>query len=294
MADLTLKPGIHEGIPLKSYLSLPCFSKSMVTHLSKSPKHLRHYLDHPEYYETNGMALGNLADTLLFEPDQFSARYWEIPPTYTNSQKEIAPWTKASKTCRAAEDAAVAQGLKLARRDDVETARIIVQNIRNHPLASKWLAEGKFQTTLIWQDPMTEVMCKGRPDIWLPERIVDLKLTQSASPAAFSRIINQFQYHVQASMYHDGRIFLETGKYPVDVQLPFSFIVAEYEPPYDVVCYTLDMEAILCGRELFKQYVQVYADCCRMNQWPGYSNFDEMIGIPAWAERKIMMEGATS
>lgn len=295
---MQLKSGIHDGIPFKEYLNIQRFSKSMVAPLIRSPKHLRWYLDHADADEADRkMILGNVADCLLFEPATFGSRYWTIPATYTNSKGETSAWTKQSKTCREAEDSAIKAGLTPAKSEDVEKAGCIVARISEHPLASKWLAEGKFQQTIIWTDPQTGVECKGRADIIvpgdgpLPSRIVDLKLTKSAAPAQFSRVLNEMLYHVQAAMYHDGIIVSALGEDPQDIRIPFSFIVAEYDEPFDVVCYTLDMEAMLAGRAIFHDRAQVYSDCLRLKRWPGISNDDEMIGIPAWAANRVLMDG---
>jgi hypothetical protein len=286
-----MKNEIVRGLPFPKYLELPYFSKSLCQYLKRSPLHLRHYLDNPDYYVDSKMVFGNLVDTLLMEPDKFGDQFVLQPATYTSEKGEVKAWTMQSKTCKSLYDQMLRSGKIMVKYEDLERAKEIIKNITNHPTASKWL-KGEKQVSLFWEDPETKIPCKGRMDIWIPgERIVDLKVTGNLEPGAFQRIAYQMGYNVQAAIYHDAIHLIEKGKYPEDICLAYSLIVAEADPPHDVVCFNYGMTSMLIGRSAYRQALDTYADCIRMNQWPGYSSVAEELESPFWAIKKYEEEG---
>ncbi|MBU2249185.1 MAG: PD-(D/E)XK nuclease-like domain-containing protein, partial [Gammaproteobacteria bacterium] len=149
----------------------------------------------------------------------------------------------------------------------------------------------KTQVTVIWTDPETGILCKGRFDIFKPDRFADLKVTDNPHPGAFSKVAGNLKYHVQAAIYHDGFFCATEGAYPQEWKIPFSFIAAEAGPPHDVVTYDMQEESLDAGRVIYRDALQKYADCKAVNQWPGYSDFAEPLDIPQWLRHRILFEG---
>lgn len=285
-------PGIYDNIPFSEYLAIPYFSKSDVRPILKSPKHYKYEKDHPELAKQSArMDFGSLVDCLILEPDEFPKRFLTLPDTYQNSKKQIVPFTLHSKTCRkVVEDAKKAGIIPITIKQNTN-ARLIGLAIQNHRTAQTWL-KGRKQITIIWKDPETGVMCKGRIDIQLEDRLVDLKVTDDPSGGAFSRTATKMLYHVQAAAYLMGLYCADTGKYPEEWTLPFSFIAAEANPPYDVVTYDMDQESLDAGRAVFNSAIQLYADCMETDKWPGISDFAEPLTIQQWAIHRILYEGS--
>jgi len=285
-----LKPGIYTDIPFDEYLDLPCFSKSFVDPILKSPKHLKHYFSEKQK-SSPIMAFGSLVDALLLDQKEVERRFFKIPDTYINGKGEEKPWNMNSKSCKQAIADAVEAGKDCLKQADYDRAELVVKAIMEHPTASKWLG-GKHQVTIIWKDPATGVMCKGRPDILIEgERVVDLKCTDDPTPGKFSRVATNLKYYVQASMYLDGLHCAETGTYQTEWKIPFSFIAAEVTEPFDVVPYNMEVESLEAGRVIFQKAIELYADCQSTGQWPGYSNYAESLEIQQWALHKILYEG---
>jgi hypothetical protein len=169
---------------------------------------------------------------------------------------------------------------------------MIAGKILAHKTAGQWLSGAQNQVTLIWKDPETKVECKGRIDVLRPDRIIELKTTQSAQPSMFHRLAYNMKYHVGAAIYHDAYLYLKTGAYPTQIEMAVSLIVAETEPPYDVVCYDYDEESLLAGRMTYRVALERYLNCMTEKIWRGYSDVAEPISIPAWALNRINNEGA--
>lgn len=160
--------------------------------------------------------------------------------------------------------------------------------IRAHPIASRLLApgSGKAEQSAFWQDERTGVWRRARFD-WLPHAtggrmiVPDYKTARSAHPDTFARDAAAFKYHMQADWYLSCLAALG-----IDADAAFVFIVQEKEPPYLVSVFELDGEALRIGRELNAEALNVYAQCSRLDVWPGYSKEVELLSLPGYYTRQ--------
>ncbi|QMP19197.1 exodeoxyribonuclease I [Pseudomonas phage Persinger] len=153
-----------------------------------------------------------------------------------------------------------------------------------HPAAGKLLTgvPGVAELSVYWNDPMTGVLCRCRPDWWREDDLlVDLKTTDDASLEGFARSIANWRYDVQAPFYLDG-VRIATGRKPRG----FVFIAVEKKPPYAVGVYVLDAESLELGRAQYIADLKRYAECERTNTWPGYGDKIQTISVPAWHANK--------
>jgi len=287
---MDLKPGIYENISHSEYLALPYFSKSMVGPLLKSPKHLKHYQEN-DGKKSKRMDFGSVVDCLLLEPER-EDDIFIIPETYCDAKGHSKPFNMRSNSCRQMVKNAEEKGHVCINNADFERSRSVVDAVKSHPMANSWL-KGKYQVTIIWDDPQTGIRCKGRLDILGDDRAIDLKCTEQIEPDKFRRTATNLRYHVQAAMYLMGLHCIDKGDYPElgDWPFPFSFICAETVAPFDVVLYDMQVDSLMAGRHVFEYAVQIYVDCKLSNKWPGISNFAEPLEISQWALNKIAYEG---
>jgi hypothetical protein len=143
--------------------------------------------------------------------------------------------------------------------------------------------------TLAARDPVTGVWIRSKPDI-LPDTtdiIPDIKTSRSAHPDDFERQATELGYFQSAAHYMDviDLIYGEaTGK------RRFVLIVVESTPPHLVQIYHLDDEGIQMGRMLNRRALNVFAECLKAGEWPGYSGSDQPIlplHMTAWAQARI-------
>ena len=148
------------------------------------------------------------------------------------------------------------------------------------------------EMTLAWQDELTGVWLRARPD-FLPQtcidgddiRIVtDLKFMSGAhcSPRKFAKAMDDFGYHIAAAHYGEGikRIF---GKYPTG----YIFVVVEKEEPHTVSLYYPEPEDIERGRNQMRQAINLFAQCVKHNRWPGYADAPMQVSLPIYARMRI-------
>jgi hypothetical protein len=289
-----MKPGIYINVPMEEYKKWPGVHKSMFHSILRSGLQLKYDTEN-EKKPTGIMVFGNLVDCLLFEPSIFASRYKLTPKTYPAIIKKVScekKWSWNANYCKEWLEEQP-KNIEIITADDLTMASTIVDRIKNHPTAGKWILGSQNQVSLLWIDPETGLQCKARIDS-LPEdlcRIVDLKVTADPLPFAFSGIIKKFLYHAGGAFYHDG-YFLAQGKDPGPCpQLPFSFIAAEADAPYDVVTYDLGIESFDAGRIVYREALNRYKEIIDTEDFSGYSNVTEEIEIPRYALNKIQMEG---
>lgn len=287
--------GIFKGVPMNEYRKWKGVSKSMFSSVLKSGLHLKRYFEKGES-ESQFMVFGNLVDTMLFEESLFAERYSFVPETYPSTVKNVTtnkPWNWNANYCKEWRDEKFAEhpDIKLISSDDFYRAGKIRESILRHPEASKWLEGAQYQVSMSWVDHETGLTCKGRPDALKEERIIDLKVTNDCHPRGFSRTMNNFLYHCQAAFYHDGYFAARDLPIPETIQIPFSFIAAEDQEPFDVVCYNIGEQSFDVGRMIYREALQRYLDIKETGEYCGYSNVAEEIEIPQYAINKMQFEG---
>ncbi|MEO0699385.1 MAG: PD-(D/E)XK nuclease-like domain-containing protein, partial [Pseudomonadota bacterium] len=157
------------------------------------------------------------------------------------------------------------------------------------------------EETLAWQDPVTGVWLRARPD-FRPDtiktghhlRVVsDLKFMASTfcSPTGFSRAIGNFGYHQSAAFYADG-LRAVYGQYPthwvhVVVEKPEAGVEPQHAP-LSVSLYELPAEDIERGRLLNRRAINLFAKCLERDRWPAYADEEPAeVGLSNWARSQI-------
>lgn len=279
-----IKPGIYPDATFEEYIEWNAFHKSMVSPALRSTAHLHHYIE-SEKKSSKAMDFGSLVDCLILEPKIFENDFVMIPETYINSKDKEMPWTLKSNSCRDWMEETKNSGQTPYTREDYEKALLIAACCFDHKTANEWWKNSQKQVAIVWEDPDTGILCKGRIDILKENGIYDLKTTSNASPFEFRRVFNNLLYHVQASMYSEGLATINGGEL-----LPFGLIVAEADAPFCVATYIVGPESLVTGDNLFKRAIRKYKDYLELGP-TGYSNFAEEINIPNWA---LLLEEETA
>jgi hypothetical protein len=93
--------------------------------------------------------------------------------------------------------------------------------------------------------------------------LFDLKTCYSAQPKEFQKAILNYQYHVSAAFYLDGFQTVQPVKH-------FSWIAVEKTAPHCFGFYAADQELLNAGRAEYQRALEIYAECEKTGNWPGY------------------------
>lgn len=281
---LVTEPGVHPDMPEDVYHADPVPGGSLSSTGARKllppscPAKFRHWLDHGQApkdafdlgHAAHLKVLGTGADLVVVD---------------------AADWrTKAAKETRAA--AYAAGQVPLLEADHQRVANMAAA-VKRHPIAGPLLAPGSGQpeVSAFWVDQATGVWRRARYDFLrhpAPGRrriIVDYKTCQSADPDHIQRAVHSYGYAQQGAQYIDGAVALGLDETPV-----FVLVFQETEAPYLITVVQLDPVALRIGRDLNRQALEIYAECQRTGEWPGYSSDIELIALPAWVERQHTKE----
>jgi exodeoxyribonuclease VIII len=266
--------GFHQGLSSRDYHAIDAASSHRLGLLKKSPLHLKWSISNPTP-PSEAMVIGEAIHTAILEPMRFAHEY--IKGIKADGR------TKEGKAAK--EEFAKRAGLRTVLEPNIYND---IQNIsiacQGHSLANALInAATEVEVSGFFKDPTTGIFCKMRADAMCENQktIFDIKSTQDASPSEFEKSIFNFGYHRQAAFYIDGANIL--GKQIEN----YAIIAIEKVAPYAIAVYRLQNEAIELGRSENRGLLNLYAECVKNNNWPGYPEHFTDVGLPAWAKKQI-------
>lgn len=267
------EPGLYENVAHETYLSWDAASNSALGHMRQSPAHCFAAVHGPSN-PTPAKELGTALHFAILEPELFSQRYVIAPKVdkrTTKGKEEWAAFLKANP------------GKLHLDADGWEVCKALRDAVNSHPDAGPIIrASKRKELSGVWDDPATGVRCKLRMDLPCEKAgiLADLKSTEDASPDVFVRSIEKYGYHRQGAHYLDGAAKLDL------IFDQFVIIAFEKSPPYGVMVYQIEDEALEIGAKELAPLIRRYAECKRDNHWPGYPIGVHPISLPEWRLRR--------
>lgn len=255
-------------LPTDDYFALDAFSQSAAkTLITKSPLHARSgYRKVP----TKRMERGDVIGRLLLGRGK---DYEVLQHSSYNTNAAKADRDKARKAGRIpvlAEDfedyclAAETIRVKLADRD------ILLDGVSEQPIT--WVEHTEFG----------DVTCKGMFDhVWIDRgMILDLKVTEDASPAFVERNAENLGYGIQYAAYTRA---LEQLKPEFVGKVGMAFAFCEPDEPHAMNLSEPGGAFAEIGKRRWLRAVREWARCLRDNDWPSYGSGVNTITVPPWA-----------
>jgi hypothetical protein len=182
------------------------------------------------------------------------------------------------------------------KKPDFDTVEEMAAAIRRHPVASALFdpATGQPERALIWRDPQTGVMCRALVDFLRhpgPGRFLlpDYKSTGTkygASPDKIGRTIADFGYHLQLAFYLMGCRALGLAGEDAEALL----VIQETAKPYLVTVAQPDPTAMRMGAIYARRAIDLFAECRKSGEWPGYSDDVVLAELPPWETKELKGE----
>jgi exodeoxyribonuclease VIII len=279
-----VKPGIYHDIPIEQYHADPStVSKSGLDLIARTPLHYwAAHLDpdRPEREDTPAFVEGRAVHALALEGREVFDRQFAVAP-------RVDRRTKAGKEdWQAWADAHASHTILTAAQS--ERVEAMHAGLQRHEGARRYLgADGDAEVSIYWTDEATGVACRCRPDKIVPIPgtdevvLVDLKTTRDGlDDETISRTLARYRYHVQAAWYVDG------ARAAGLAVRAFALVFIEKSRPHGARVVTMCEDSITCGRVLYRENLETYAECLASGQWPGYSTATETVSIPSWEMRR--------
>lgn len=228
-----------------------------------------------EERDSAAQVFGNLAHCVLFEYGAFFDRYKVGPEV---SSRNVKAWQEFKKECEAVGAVAI-DSAQYESAMRIRESALAVPDLKDallHP-------DSKGEVSAYWTDEQTGARCKCRPDLVMPAGddavvLFDGKTFATGDVSEFGRQVPRMNYHLQDAFYTDG-YEIASGKRVLD----FIFIIIGNQWPHPVNLATLDAEGLSAGRAKYRHALNVYGQCLRTNEWPGYAPGIKTIYMPKWA-----------
>jgi len=272
------KPGIYPDIPAFDYHQWKAANYSTLKKFRQSAAHARESMVNP-MVQTDAMQIGQMVGEALLEPDLFAKQYI-IQPDFGDRRRTA---NKQAFNDFAAKNV----DRVIVPPDDMRKVLGMVQCISEHGIV-KEIVGGSLagtrpvvETSFVWEDGPTGVLCKGRTDVigtlWGNPVVCDLKTTQDASPKGWPRQIAKFDYHVQAAFYLDGLATL------IPLDRSWLWFCVENTRPYLAAVYQAEPALIDEGRRCYRSYLRRWKDAHETGFWAGYPADLTTVDLPQWA-----------
>jgi hypothetical protein len=255
-------------ITADEYFALDAFSQSAAkTLITKSPLHARAgYRKIPTKRMERGDVIGRL---LLGKGKDYEVLHHD---SYN---------TKAAKADR---DAARAAGRVPVLADDFEDHKKAAELIRAKLADRGVVLDGVSEQQITWVEhtEFGDVVCKGMFDhVWIDRgMILDLKVTEDASPAFVERNAENLGYGIQWAAYTRA---LEQLKPEFAGKVGMAFAFCEPDEPHAMNLAEPGGAFAELGMRRWLRAVREWARCTKENDWPSYGSGVNTITVPPWA-----------
>lgn len=268
-------PGVYENVPPSVYHSLRGLSSGKIkTIYSRTVRHYLESLNDSGVNHNENLDIGSAFHTLVLEPDKFWGNMVAYTAMKTRKNKDFEEFA-----------ATIPNGQFILLPGEVENIEAMAAAVKGNDEAMEILSQaGHIENTIVWNDPASGLLCRGRPDWYNDTILVDLKSAKDASPDEFSKVIANNYYYSQLAFYRQGLINA-AGIYPER----HCFIVCEKENPSPgkVVVYDLALEAIEAGNVVVSRAINKYLKYLQAADKKNAGGYEsQQITIPQWELKK--------
>ena len=252
------------------YYAVPSLSHSRLKEIRHSPGHFMWKMEHAEA-ATDAMNLGSLVHAMVLEPHVVDRLFVASPKFDRRTKAGREDYSKFLDDH---------PGQKVVTEAEWEQATMMTEAVRNHPhaggLVDNVIAHGTAEKEYYWTDERG-IDRKAKVDGLVMSSdgcdfILDLKTTMDASPSGFRKSISKFCYGTQMAYY------CEAAK---PVHRRAMIIAVSKTPPFGVGLYRFGTEAIDRAQLVVDQWLDLYLECSKSNEWPTYWDTKD-VDVPDW------------
>lgn len=221
-----MKTNQIEKITDEEYFKIKAVSASQIKQYDKGPywfwKSSPFNPEKEPEADSNALVFGKLCHCLLLEPDMFEKEYIIVDFGKLRSTKKYEEAKKENP------------GKIIINQEEYEHAQKMVQEVKNHRLASAILNGATAEMPFIWMDEATGLKCKAKLDAIKRTKnglvVIDYKTSSD-----IEGVLNwpqKLQYPIQAEFYSKA-VEIKYGEKPVE----FVFIIQSNKVgEEDIVC----------------------------------------------------------
>lgn len=216
--------------------------------------------------DNQAFAFGRAAHCLLLGDEVFEDGY-AVLPFDSRRTKAAQEW----------EQEQIDAGKTVITPSEMDAIGHMARNLRNMPLVQSGILDGASEVSLIWQDDITGLWVKARPDVIQlnGQVLADLKTTSDASLIDCQRSITKYAYDQQFALAIEGieRVF---GVTTTDAVVIF----AEKTAPYHVRSMPIDADALYFAKMRNRRALNTIADILVNPPLPTFDDDETPYSLP--------------
>jgi hypothetical protein len=234
---------------------------------------------YPEKEPSDSLILGRAAHALILGDEVFDEHFVYVPkdaprrPTAVQVKafERDGVWSDAAAKGAEwwAEFDANAAGRLLLKEEQVEKIMRMGENLRENTFAVEVLTSDLIEISMVWQDPITGIWIKSRPDC-IPSNGVDFGDLKTFAPKSRDLIISaqrsvtDFGYPLQMALAVMGAevVFGTTAE-------RCALVFVQTSAPFEVVPIEIDPVSIYWARVLIRQGLDRMKHGLDTGEWPG-------------------------
>jgi hypothetical protein len=247
---------------------LRAINQSGLKKMMQSPAHYKAWKKESQK-ETPALRFGKMFHMAILEPEKFKELY--IPNTL--GKLDLRKTENKIKKQQFEEENA---GKIIIEVDEHKALTGMQDSFYNHPYAKNLISNGHAELACFWKDADTGILCKCKLDYFTPQLdiVTDLKTTEDASQ--FAKSAAKYDYHFQNAWY------LDAARNHFDISTQMIFIPIEKTLPHGLRLIKLSNDDISDGRDMYKRYLERFAECLSNDSWPCYDYELTEIELPRW------------
>ena len=259
----------------KEYRKAKGVSSTDLKKMVKSPAHYKYWKEHSEELDTNSFLIGRAVHKYVLEKDDFFNEFAVAPLVDRRTKEGKAEWLLF-------QDQSV--GKDIITQEDFEKIQAMYDALYATPFVSKLLS-GEKELSFFTEDDRTGLTVKCRPDclteIGEANILIDYKSCADASSDGFMKDAIKLNYDLQLGFYKDIVDEVREKEHTV------IFIAQEKNPPYLVNILEANEYFIRSGRDMYRTYLDMYAECLENDDWYGYTKDGvNTLGLPGWLQKQ--------
>lgn len=236
---------------------------------------------YPDREVSDALILGRAAHALILGDEVFDEHFAYVPedaprrPTAT----QVKAFERDGKWSDAAKDGAEwweafykrAEGRLLISAEQVQRIMWMAESLRDNPLAVEVLTSDLIEISMIWQDPITGIWLKSRPDC-LPTNGFDFGDLKTISPKSADfvlscqRAVTDHGYAIQMALAVMGaQAVFGTG---TDTS---ALVFVQTTAPFETAVIQIDEDALYWAQVLIRDALDKMAHGLKTGDWPGVS-----------------------
>ena len=261
--EVRIFSGLYEHLSNEDYHRSTPIGSTGLKRILQSPAHFRY----PKKFDsTRAKETGTAIHCAIWEPERFLTDYRIVECDARTSAlyKAACKDMPKDRVFTSAEFENI-KGMQAGAMRNTKTRQLIEM-------------PGRCELSLFTVHPGTGVAVKCRYDKLSDSGMpIDLKKTQVSSRDAFSRSVHAYGYHISAAFYMDCWEWQYGEKLDV-----MRWLAVEEQSPHVAMRYRPDPDALMIGRAMYTEALEIYAKCLDRDEWPGYDD-EEELPLPSWA-----------